>query len=200
MVLRATGGRDGGGSRLTDHGRQLVQLYRQLESGHRQLLARLQAEHHDPDRLRALLNAMTMRTSARNQYRGTVKSVLAGAVNADVVLDIGDGLEIVANITKDAVAELSLKPGREAIALIKSSFVLLTTDSRLRIGARNLLKGTVKDIVRGAVNSKVKLQLAGDRTMVAIVTRDSLKELGLRKNQACCALIKASHVLVGVND
>jgi molybdate transport system regulatory protein len=38
-----------------------------------------------------------MKTSARNQFRGTVKFVRKGAVNADVILDLGDGLEIFAN-------------------------------------------------------------------------------------------------------
>jgi molybdate transport system regulatory protein len=160
----------------------------------------MQLDYRDPVRLNDLLKAITMRTSARNQFRGTVKSVRKGAVNADVVLDIGDGLEIFANITNDAVSELALKRGREAIALIKASFVLVTPDSNIRISARNRLNGTVKSIVHGAVNSEVKLQLAGGRTMIAIVTKDSLKQLGLRKNQACCAVIKASHVLIAVND
>jgi molybdate transport system regulatory protein len=200
VVLRETGGRAGGGSRLSEHGRQLVRLYRQLEAGHQQVLARMQAEQQDPRRLQQLLRAITMRTSARNQFRGTVKSVRRGAVNADVTLELGDGLAIVANITNDSVTDLGLRSGRAAVALIKSSFVLLTPDSDLRISARNRLPGTVHGITRGAVNSEVKLQLAGDRLMVAIVTNASIKELGLRKSQACCAVINASHVLIAVND
>jgi molybdate transport system regulatory protein len=50
------------------------------------------------------------------------------------------------------------------------------------------------------VNSEVKVQLAGGRTLVAIVTDDGLKELGLKPGNVCCAVIKASHVLIAVND
>jgi molybdate transport system regulatory protein len=200
VVLRATGGAHGGGSQLTDHGRQLVQLYRQMESGQQRVLARLQAESHDPERFGALLQALTLRTSARNQFRGRVKAVRRGAVNADVTLDLGEGLEICANITNDAVDDLGLKRGREAFALIKASFVLLAPDAGIRISTRNRLPGTVKSIVTGAVNCEVRLHLAGDRTLVAIVTRAGLAELELQEGSACCGFIKASHILIAVND
>jgi molybdate transport system regulatory protein len=200
LVIRATGGSHGGGTQLTDYGRQVVKLYRKLESGHQRILTRLQAELHDTERLNDLLKAIAMKTSARNQLRGVVKTVRRGVVNADVILDLGDGLEIFANITNQSVAELNLKRGREAIALIKSSFVLLSADPNPRISARNRLAGTVTSITAGAVNCEVKMQLAGGRTLIAIVTNDGWKELGLKKGSACCAVIKASHVLIAVND
>src|SRR5271166_3203201 len=92
-----------------------------------------------------------MRISARNQLRGVVKTLQKGAVNSDVILDIGDGLEIFANITNEAVADLRLAPGREATALIKSSFVMLTPDRIVRISARNQLAGVVADVIPGSV-------------------------------------------------
>jgi len=200
VVHGAAGGKGGGGSALTDYGRGLVKLYRQLESGHRRVLTRLEADHPNPERLSELLNAITLKTSARNQFRGRVKAVRRGVVNADVVLDVGSGLEIAANITNEAVADLGLKRGREAIALIKASFVILATDPDVRTSARNKLCGTVKAIVPGPVNSEVKIQLSDARTLIAVITSEGLKSLGLREGSACCALIKASHVLVAVND
>ncbi len=200
LVIRATGGAHGGGTRLTDYGKQVVLLYRKLESGHRKILTRMEADIHDADRLNDLIKAIAMKTSARNQLRGVVKAVKKGAVNADVVLAVGDGLEVFANITNDSVVELGLKKSREAMALIKSSFVLLSTDTNPRISARNRLTGTVASIARGAVNSEVKLRLAGNRTLVAIVTNEGLKELGLKSGSPCCAIINASHVLIAVND
>lgn len=200
LVIRATGGQHGGGSHLTDQGRQAITLYRTLETAQQKLLANLQNHMHDVDRLNQLLRAITMKTSARNQLRGVVKTVRKGAVNADVILDLGNGLEVFANITKEAVEELGLKRGREAIALIKSSFVLLTTDSKLRISARNRLQGIVTAVIPGAVNAEIKLQLPGGRTLVAIITNDAQKELKLKEGTPCCALVKSSHVLIAVND
>jgi molybdate transport system regulatory protein len=140
-----------------------------------------------------------MQISARNQFAGVVKTVHKGAVKSDVILDIGDGLEIFANITNEAVADLRLAPGRTAVALIKSSFVILTSDREVRVSARNRLSGIVLEVIPGSVNSEVKLQLAGKRILTAIVTVDGLKEMGLVKGASCTALVKASHVLLAVD-
>lgn len=200
LLVRVPGGPHGGGSHLTEHGRQIVRLYRLLDSGYQRLLAQMQAQMHDIDSLDALLRSITVKTSARNQYRGTVQSVHQGAVNAEVSLEIGDGLTIFANITNDAVEELRLKRGREATALIKSSLVLLSPDPSIRISARNRLCGAIAEIVAGAVNSEVILQLPGGRRLTAIITNESLQELQLAVGATCCALIKASHVILAVND
>jgi molybdate transport system regulatory protein len=200
LVTRGAGGAHGGGTLLTDYGKQVIELYRKLESGHQKVLARMAADIHDADKLNDLLKAIAMKTSARNQFRGVIKTVRKGAVNADVILDLGDGLTIFANITNEAVGELGLKKGSEAMALIKSSFVLLSSDPKPNISARNKLTGTVASITKGAVNSEVKVSLAGGRTVVAILTEDGLKELALKVGSVCCAIIKASHVLVAVND
>ncbi len=88
------------------------------------------------------------------------------------------------------------------MALIKSSFVLLTPDLDLRISARNRLPGTVlRSIVRGAVNSEVKLQLTGDSDHGRHRhQREPAGTRAWRKRRACCAVINASHVLIAVND
>ena len=126
--------------------------------------------------------------------------VKKGAVNADVVLDLGDGLEIFANITNEAVEDLQLQVGREVVALIKASWVLLSPDVKVRISARNRLAGIVSEVTPGSVNSEIKLRLPGARTLTAIVTNEGWKELGLSPGKPCLALIKASHVLLAVTD
>lgn len=66
-----------------------------------------------------------LRLSARNCLAGTVKSVTAGMVNAEVVVAMPGGTEVVAIVTNDAVAELGLVPGVAATAVIKASNVIL---------------------------------------------------------------------------
>ena len=160
----------------------------------------MQAQVRDFPKLNELMKAITMRTSARNQFRGIVKAVRRGAVNADVILDLGEGLEIFANITNDAVEDLDLKPGRPAMALIKASFIVLSPDANIRISARNQLRGTVTEVLAGSVNAEVKIRLPGRRLLTAIVTNEAVQELGLTPGVACSALIKSSHVLIAVND
>jgi len=70
-------------------------------------------------------DASGVRLSARNQLRGTVKTVECGAVNAEVVLSLAGGSEITAIVTREAVNELGLQPGSAAVAVIKASSVIL---------------------------------------------------------------------------
>lgn len=65
-----------------------------------------------------------MTLSARNQLSGTVKSVVLGAVMAEVVVDVG-GHEIVSVVTRHAVENLGLKAGDDVTAVIKATDVML---------------------------------------------------------------------------
>jgi molybdopterin-binding protein len=65
--------------------------------------------------------------SARNQFKGKVKSVKLGGVMAEVVVTIGD-LEVVSAITRTSAESLGLKAGDEVTAVIKSTEVLIAKD------------------------------------------------------------------------
>jgi molybdopterin-binding protein len=69
-----------------------------------------------------------MRTSARNVLKGKVKQVEFGAVNAEVVLECSQGVEIVAIITNHSARNLDLEVGKEAYAVIKASSVMVAVD------------------------------------------------------------------------
>ncbi|HTV90401.1 MAG TPA: molybdopterin-binding protein [Stellaceae bacterium] len=66
-----------------------------------------------------------MRLSARNQITGNVVSVQRGATTGHVRIDIGNGVIITSSITNEAIDELGLVVGDEAIAVIKASDVMV---------------------------------------------------------------------------
>ncbi|HNQ04525.1 MAG TPA: TOBE domain-containing protein [Thiobacillaceae bacterium] len=198
LVARQSGGRQGGGTHLTDYGRRLVATHRQLEQERARVLARLGEITADFDAYYHLIRRFDMQTSARNQFLGTIKGVKPGAVNAEVILDIGGGDELVAIITLDSLEHLGLVPGVQAFALVKAPWVILTTEDSLKTSARNRLCGTVVRCQEGAVNGEVILELPGGKTVAAIVTNDSIHSLGLGVGVRACALIKASHVILAV--
>lgn len=138
-----------------------------------------------------------MKISTRNQFPGIVKSVQKGAVNSEVILDVG-GAEIASIITNRSVDNLGLKPGSEAIALIKAPWVILTTETGLRTSARNQYQGKVASCREGAVNGEVIVDLSFGKSIVAIVTNESIKSLGLAPGVPVSALIKASHIIIAV--
>lgn len=69
-----------------------------------------------------------MRISARNQINGKILEVQKGATTAHVRLEIAPGQVITASITNEAVDDLGLKVGSEAIAIIKASDVMIAID------------------------------------------------------------------------
>ncbi|HEY1685372.1 MAG TPA: TOBE domain-containing protein [Tepidisphaeraceae bacterium] len=70
-----------------------------------------------------------MALSARNQFPGTVVSLQTGSVMTEVIIDIGGGHKIVSLISTSSAKRLKLKKGKPAIAVIKSTEVIISTDS-----------------------------------------------------------------------
>jgi molybdopterin-binding protein len=69
----------------------------------------------------------------------------------------------------------------------------------MKLSARNILKGKVKEITHGAVNSEVVIELPGGQEVVSIITKHSAESLGLVKGKEVYAVIKASSVMVAVD-
>lgn len=70
----------------------------------------------------------------------------------------------------------------------------------MRLSARNQLKGKVVDIQDGAVNAVVKIDIGGGNVISSVITMASVRELGLKVGDTAYAVIKASNVMVGVDD
>ncbi|MDY2627422.1 MAG: molybdopterin-binding protein [Lachnospiraceae bacterium] len=70
----------------------------------------------------------------------------------------------------------------------------------MKISARNQLKGKVVKIQKGAVNSVVVLDIGGGNRITSTITNAAVEELGLQEGGDAYALIKASNVMVGVDD
>lgn len=201
VVMRSTGGRQGGGTRLTDYGRRVVALYRALEEEYQAALDRVagrldQEGSADIHQFRQLLHRMSMKTSARNQFSGVVTGLRDGRVDYEVRLALDPATEIVAVITRASAEHLNLAIGAEAFAFVKSSSVLLSTEPRLRLTARNQLWGEVAAIQEGSVNDEVTVALAGGRSVTAVVTRGSCERLELAVGVPACAVFKSSSVIL----
>ena len=69
----------------------------------------------------------------------------------------------------------------------------------MKFSARNVLKGTVTKIVKGVVNPEVSIALTDGTEIVSIITRSSLKNLGLKKGKEVYAVIKASNVMIAID-
>lgn len=202
LVIRVTGGKHGGGTQLTEHGRKVVALYRVLESEYQAALDRLVTSMNDGlasdfQQFRQLLRRMSMKTSARNQFAGQVVGLREGDVDFEVRLRIDEENEIAAVITGESAEALELRIGMEMYALVKSSSVLLLSDVSVKTSARNQLWGEITRIHDGPVNAEVIIALPGGRSICAVVTHDSVQRMQLAVGERACAAFKASSVILG---
>ncbi len=69
-----------------------------------------------------------MKISARNNLKGVIKKIEEGLITSKVVIDLGNGNEIVSIISKDSISELKLEVGKPAYAIIKSTEVIVAID------------------------------------------------------------------------
>jgi molybdate transport system regulatory protein len=140
-----------------------------------------------------------MKISARNVFTGKISALVDGKVNAEVEITMAGGDRLVAIVTEGSVQSLGLALGKPVMAFVKAPWVIvLAGDAGVKFSARNQLAGTVESLSKGAVNSEVGIKLNGGTLVYAVVTNEAVLELGLKPGVPARALIKASHVVLGV--
>lgn len=140
-----------------------------------------------------------MKLSARNQLAGVVSKIQEGAVNGIVSIDV-NGTPVSATISMNAIKELGLETGKKAYAVIKATEVMVGLGEHLCLSARNQFPGTVVAVNKGAVNSIVKLSVLGGLEMSATISNNAVEELGLAEGVKALAVVKATSVMVGIDN
>ncbi|MDO8767305.1 MAG: TOBE domain-containing protein [Burkholderiaceae bacterium] len=202
LVLRSVGGRHGGGTEITAFGRRLIAFYRALEKESQLALEKLtsnleQSGVRDVADFRQVLRRMSMKSSARNQFAGPVVAIKPGVVDCEVTIQLAPQLELTAIVTGESAENLGLVEGRDVLAFVKASSIVLMVGEESRVSARNRFTGTIASIQEGPVNSEVTLDLPGGRhVMTAVITEASVKRLGLVVGQSATAVFKATSVFL----
>ncbi|HQQ75463.1 MAG TPA: TOBE domain-containing protein, partial [Pseudomonadales bacterium] len=179
---------------------QLVERFSRLDMLHQKFVQLLSDEAVDLGRDINLLRVLNMKTSARNQFVGTVTAIKTGAVNDEIQLTLPGGASIVAIITRESTESLGLQIGNAVFALIKASSIIVAADmDNAKLSASNQLPGTVAAVMPGAVNAEVVIDIDGGGSIAAIVTQSSAESLGLQVGNRATAIFKASSVILGVN-
>lgn len=206
LVVRTTGGRHGGGTTLTDHGRRMIALYRAMESSQQDLLDRvssprsLAAAPGESAALRTLLRRLSIKTSARNQFVGEVIAIDDRGGMADVRLRLDGGDELVASITPESVETMALRVGAQAYALIKAPWVGVTARAPRRDPARNVFAGAVTAVDVGKVSTRLTVTTAGGRAIAAALPHRLVVERGLERGVPAWAGFSTDSVILATFD
>ena len=201
LVAGQTGGRKGGGASLTPEGVKVIETFHRLDRELARTFRALEPELAGTGiSATNLMWSFLMRTSARNALRCTVAGIVEDAVSAEVTLTLAEGATLTSVITRDSARQLGLFPGRDVLALIKATFVMLAPAGEAsRTSIRNRIEGTVSRHERGDVNTEITLDIGGGKALTAIITTRSAETLGLEVGDRACALIDAAHVILAVD-
>ena len=198
LITTATGGSKGGGTCLTAAGQSLLQLFTRLELQHRQFLQQLnQSLADDPD-MQMLLKRQVIKTTATNQLFGTITAIQTGAVNAEVLVELKGGEQIVASLTLTELKLLELSIGGDVLLLINDPEIIVITDpGNYPLSARNCLRGTVIRVQYDGVDSEIVINLPSGDSLVATISQVSALALGLNPGISAYAVFKSNAVILG---
>ncbi|AYJ79191.1 molybdenum-binding protein [Aliarcobacter cryaerophilus ATCC 43158] len=197
IVTKETGGAGGGGTKLTNYGENLLTTYSLLKEEQRKFLENLNRITDLNSGTLKTIRRLSMQISARNQIIGTIEKISLGAVNAEIQMKLKSGKSIISIITNSSVENLGLAINDEVVAVIKSSNVLLSTETNLKLSARNSLNGNIEEINIGSVNAEIVVNIGNEDKIVAIVNINSIENMNLKIGANVDAVIKASDIMIG---
>ncbi|MGJ0483652.1 MAG: TOBE domain-containing protein [Methylomicrobium sp.] len=199
LLTTAIGGSKGGGSILTPAGRALLALFSRLERQHREFIAGLNRSlEGDPDTI-LLLQRLEVKTSTRNQLFGSVTAIVTKEEDTQISVRLKGGEQVVTTIHSGSLDELAIAVGDDAVLMINSADILLSTDPHIeRISARNRLAGKVMRIQHDLVDSEVIVLLPSGEILASMVTQHSLRSLALAPGMPVWTAFKTHAPILGI--
>ncbi|MCL1861335.1 MAG: TOBE domain-containing protein [Proteobacteria bacterium] len=195
LVVRVKGGRQGGGTVLTDYGQQVIANYRAMEQEYETMLAALERRYPHFGQLQALDRRLQLYTSARNQLAATIYELHSHGQRIIANLDLGNETLLQAQLTRASVETLDLYPGRQVIALIKAPMMSLSTSP---VADMQSLRGTVCHIeTDDEDHAEITLALPSKHHLV--IALDHATECPPLEAEAF-AIIDPRQVIVAVTD
>lgn len=199
LVERLTGGKGGGGSRLTSAGYELIAAYERYEQQHQLFLQQL-ANDESVQPYLGIMTRWRLATSARNQLFGTIKTIASGEINNDITIALSDEQILRVTITHQSVERLQLRVGCEVYALIKASWIHLTEAGQTSQNkpAENNFSGTIQTLITSHGQCEVRVNISDELELVAVVPWLQNKTPQWLEGQTVTASIYAADILLGV--
>lgn len=169
-------GEVGQGIRLTRRGRRLSVALVVMREAQEKLLA--QFGGHFADDLR-LLDRVSVRTSARNQFAARVEGLCQGELQDEVHLRLSGLQRIRAVITRNSAETLGIKPGSEVVALIKAPSMALLTAGEAGYADYNRLPGHVTQVRRDGRLAEVLVDIGSGLSAVALGSETSIPQVAI---------------------
>lgn len=196
LVSRETGGKGGGGARLTPYGERLLKIYGLLNQIEEMAVAAVQDERVSLDSLLSVVSHLGLQTSARNQLFGRVERLYPEDMSHKVSVRLDNGDRVQADITERSARRLRLEIGKEVLALVKAPWVQLEPAGAGGKGEDNRLDGILVGIDTGVEFDEYRVELAGAEPLCALVTKAQSAQLNLAAGERVQASFAPDQVIL----
>jgi molybdate transport system regulatory protein len=197
LFKTSIGGTTGGGARLTNGGKVLLQLFRQLDEQHQSFLQQLNQGLSDDILAQQLLEPLTIKNTFTNQLSGTVINIQPGSASDEVVVQLNGGERIVADLNDGEFEQLELNVGKPVLLLISSLDIGIVIDSDdCRFFSRNSLHCSVIAMKKVSADYCVVLRMIGGDEISIVIPRPSAESIGLRTGMPTRAVFNGSAVVI----
>lgn len=193
LVEKVVGGNNGGGTRLTSMGEEVLKLADELMRARAEVLARYRLK--DSPGLENV-GVSSLRTSMRNQFPAIIEKMKIGSAQVRLILSIDETHFIRASCTMESAQLLGLRDGKHVLALCKATAVNISVDNPTTIGSRdNEIVGTVLRSEREDKGGECTIQLPSGLTIVGF----AMPGHGLRIGMRAVATIAPEAVVIALN-
>ena len=171
LLEKAVGGAGGGGSRLTETGRMVLDLADELARARKEVLERFtrrSAVAAGSPAAVSRLSTSSLQTSMRNQFPARIERIKIGSALVRLILRIDDTHLVRASVTQESLQLLGLRPGMEVLALTKATGIDILPDFPDSVADRpdNLIVGEVLRCSRPGKGGECTIRLPSGLTIV----------------------------------
>ncbi len=193
LLIRTTGGKSGGGTKLTPYAHELIATFEKLEVAHREFIDRFSKAGSDDKQLKHILNRTFLTTSARNQLFGRVEKISFDSVEAELHIRVSANLSLISSITTASAKSMNLDLDTGVYAIIKSSDISISRSKQDNI---NSIPSTISTINSSKNSTEIILNSEDNIVLVSFINHNDASSFNI--GDKVFAIIKKNDVLVGM--
>ena len=195
LIISSTGGSGGGGSKLTNSAKEYIEIYELLYKSQQEFLKTIESHTKNFSDLQTFLHRSSLRTSARNQLFGRVKSLEKSSISSKILISIDKNIEISSSITNQSIKELGIKKAKSVFVLIKAPWVKI---SKKKQESENQIECIIKNIKTEGDLVELTLQASPNISLISVMKVEKFGALHVKLAEKIIASFEPNDTIIGV--